>query len=422
MRYHEAPHSRGFCYRDLVGLNMRPKLRQIQPQWAQQDGRPVLVLRDPLALSGKVLAMPQLLAPLLALCDGTRDESALRAALEIRAGVRLSPDVLANILRQLDDALLLENERSAEALRAALEAYHAAPFRAPSSAGSGYPADATTLRQMLQDYLAGAGDVPKFPNARGIVSPHIDYMRGGAVYGKVWSAAADAVRSAEVAVIFGTDHMGDLSPFTLTRQSYATPFGVLPTATEVVDAVAAAIGDEWAFRDEIHHRNEHSVELAAIWVHYVRDGKPCPLVPILSGSFERFVSGQACAERDEVIAAGIGALRRALEGRRAIVIAAADLAHSGPAFGDAVPAGLVQRALGKKADEALMTRMCEGDAEGFLALIREERDRRHICGLPPIYLALRLLGPVAGHVVAYNHAPADSEGTSFVSFCGVVWG
>lgn len=400
---------------------MRPKLRQIQPQWVQQDGRPVLVLRDPLALSGKVLAVPQVLAPLLALCDGTRDESALRAALEIRAGVRLSPDALAGILRQLDDALLLENERSAQALTAALEAYRAAPFRPPASAGSGYPEDATALQEMLQGYLQDAGDVPCIPNARGIVSPHIDYMRGGAVYAKVWSAAAETVRHAEVAVIFGTDHMGDFSPFTLTRQDYATPFGILPTDKEIVDAVAAAIGDEWAFRDEIHHRNEHSVELVAIWLHYVRGGSPCRIVPILSGSFERFVSGKASAQQDEVIAAGVDALRRALEGQRTIVIAAADLAHTGPVFGDTVPAGLVQRALGKKADQALMERVCGGDADGFLALIAGEGDRRHICGLPPIYLALRLLGPAAGRLIAYDHAPADAQGTSFVSFCGIVW-
>ncbi|MDH7489294.1 MAG: AmmeMemoRadiSam system protein B [Anaerolineae bacterium] len=400
---------------------MRPKLRPIQPQWGQQDGRPVLVLRDPLALSGKVLAVPQPLAPLLALCDGTRDESALRAALEIRAGVRLSPDVLASILQQLDDALLLENERSAEALRAALDAYRSAPFRAPASAGGGYPDDVAALSRMLQGYLDAAGDVRRFPNARGLVSPHIDYMRGGGVYGGVWAAAADAVRQAEVAVIFGTDHMGDFSPFTLTRQHYATPFGVLPTDRDIVDTVAAAIGEDWAFRDEIHHRNEHSVELAAVWLHYVRGGRPCAVVPVLSGSFERFVCGQETARDDAVIAQGISALRRALEGRRSVVIAAVDLAHTGPAFGDTVPAGLVQRAMGKKADQALMERMCEGDADGFLALIREEGDRRHICGLPPIYLALRLLEPARGHAVAYDHAPADAQGTSFVSFCGIVW-
>lgn len=381
----------------------------------------MLVLRDPLALSGKVLAFPQPLAPLLALCDGTRDETALRAAMEIRAGVRLSPEVLADILRQLDEALLLENERSARALTAALEAYRAAPFRPPASAGSGYPDDVAALRQMLQGYMQHAQDVPRIPNARGLISPHIDYMRGGAVYAKVWGAAADAARAAEIAVIFGTDHMGDFSPLTLTRQNYATPFGLLPTATDVVDAVADAIGETWAFRDEIHHRNEHSVELAAIWLHYVRGGEACPIVPILSGSFERFVAGNATARDDGVIAEGIQALRAALEGRRVLVIAAADLAHTGPAFGDSLPAGLVQRAMGKKADQMLMERVCQGDADGFLALIREEGDRRHICGLPPIYLALRLLEPAQGRVIAYDHAPADPQGASFVSFCGIVW-
>lgn len=400
---------------------MRPKLRRIQPQWAEQNGRPVLVLRDPLALSGKVLAVPQPLAPLLALCDGTRDESALRAALEIRAGVRISPEVLASILRQLDDALLLENERSAQALEAVLQDYRSAPCRVPASAGSGYPDDAVALSQMLQGYLDRAGDVPRFPSARGLVSPHIDYMRGGGVYGRVWASAADAVREAEIAVLFGTDHMGDFSPLTLTRQNYATPFGVLPTARDIVDTVAAAIGQEWAFRDEIHHRNEHSVELAAVWLHYVRGGAPCSIVPILCGSFERFVEGREAARTDAVIANGIGALRGALEGRRSVVIAAADLAHTGPAFGDTLPAGIVERAMGKKADRALMERMCEGDADGFLALIQEERDRRHICGLPPIYLALRLLEPAKGHAVGYDHAPADAQGASFVSFCGIVW-
>lgn len=400
---------------------MRPKLRPIQPQWAQQDGRPVLVLRDPLALSGKVLAVPQPLAPLLALCDGTRDESALRAALEIRAGVRLSPEILADILRQLDEALLLENERSAEALVAAVREYRSAPFRALASAGSGYPDDPGLLAKTLQGYLDGAGDVPRFPNARGLVSPHIDYMRGGGAYGKVWAAAAEAVRQADVAVIFGTDHMGDFSPLTLTRQNYATPFGILPTDNDIVEAVAAAIGEDVAFRDEIHHRNEHSVELAAIWLHYVRGGTPCALVPVLSGSFERFVAGQERARDDGIIAKGIAALRSALAGRRSVVVAAADLAHTGPAFGDTLPAGFVERAMGKKADRLLMERLCAGDADGFLSLIREEGDRRHICGLPPIYLAARLLEPVAGYAIAYDQAPADPQGASFVSFCGIVW-
>jgi hypothetical protein len=398
---------------------MQPKLRNIQPQWGQQNGRPVLVLRDPLGLSDKTLALPQSLAPLLAFCDGSRDESAIRAALEIRAGVRIPPDVLAQILQQLDDALLLDNERSAAALRDAICRYRGASFRPPALAGVSYPAEPEALTAALQGCVGGAATDPPAQSIRGIVSPHIDYARGGAVYGQVWAASAEAARQADVAVIFGTDHMGDFSPFTLTRQNYATPFGVLPTDGVIVEQIAGAIGDDAAFRDELHHRSEHSIELAAVWLHHVRGGQPCSLVPILCGAFEPFVAGGESARDNDLIARGVAALREALAGRKFVVVAAADLAHTGPAFGDSVPAGFVQRAVGKSADEALIQRVCEGDADGFLGLIQQEGDRRHICGVPPIYLALRLLEPVRGRVIAYDQAPADAQGTSFVSFCGI---
>jgi AmmeMemoRadiSam system protein B len=398
---------------------MQPKLRNIQPQWAMQNGRPVLVLRDPLGLSNKALALPQPLVPMLALCDGTKDEAAIRAALEIRAGVRLSPQILSDILQQLDDALLLDNERSAAALQAALHRYRSAPFRPPTLAGSGYPAEPDALAAMLQGYVDAAKPAQAVTALRGLVSPHIDYQRGGSVYGQVWAAAAEAVRQADVAVIFGTDHKGDFSPFTLTLQHYATPFGVLPTDTTVVRALSTAIGEDTAFRDEFHHKSEHSVELAAVWLHYVRGGQPCDLVPILSGTFEPFVAGQESARDSDFISRGMETLQKALQGRNVVVVAAADLAHTGPAFGNPIAAGFVQRAMGKKADASLLETLCEGDADAVLNLIQEEDDSRHICGLPPIYLALRLLEPARGHLIAYDQAPADAQGDSFVSFCGI---
>jgi AmmeMemoRadiSam system protein B len=398
---------------------MRPKLRNVQPQWIEQDGRPVLLLRDPLGVSDKVLAVPQRLAPLLAFCDGTRDESALLASLAIRAGVRISLQTLSDTLRQLDDALMLDNERFAAAQQAALEAYRSAAFRAPASAGTSYPASVEELQTMLDGYAATDAQGAPSPAIRGIISPHIDYRRGGSVYGKVWAAGAALVREAEVAVVFGTDHMGDFSPFTLTRQNYATPLGVLPTDVETVNAVADAIGQDPAFRDEFHHKNEHSVELAAVWLQYVREGEPCALVPILSGSFERFVAGDGNPGEDPTIGRGVDALRQVLEGRRAVVIAAADLAHTGPAFGDPLPADPLQRALAKRADDNLIRAICSGDANDFFEQIRAEGDRRHVCGLPPIYLALRLLESQSSHLIAYDQAPGDAQGTSFVSFCGM---
>ena len=96
-------------------------------------------------------------------------------------------------------------------------------------------------------YLDAVSEIRPF-NGRGLISPHIDFERGGRVYAKVWGNMTDAARQAEVAVILGTDHNGGEGTLTLTRQNYATPYGVLPTASDIVDTVADAIGPQLALK------------------------------------------------------------------------------------------------------------------------------------------------------------------------------
>jgi AmmeMemoRadiSam system protein B len=280
----------------------------------------------------------------------------------------------------------------------------------------------TRTRRLLDNHLDGVGDADLglSRDGRGLISPHIDYHRGGPVYARVWKLAADVVREADLVILLGTDHLGGDGGLTLTRQHYGTPFGVLPTAVEIVDEVVDAMGAEAAFADELHHRSEHSIELAAVWLHHAREGRPCELVPILCGSFGRFVQGEAEPEGDPAINALVDTLRRVMAGRRVIVVAAADLAHVGPAFGGQ-PLDFVGRARLQAADEGLIERVCEGDARGFFEALRREGDRRNVCGLPPIYVTLRVLSPVQGRQVAYDRCPADQNGTSLVSICGVLF-
>nr|MBC7245911.1 AmmeMemoRadiSam system protein B [Chloroflexota bacterium] len=398
-----------------------PKLRAIDARPIVHGGQASILLRDPLRLTDKTVIIPQHLGPLLALCDGTRDSSALSAALAIRFGVRLTPSTIEQFLAVLDDALLLDNDRFAQAQERALQEYRQAPFRHPANAGLSYPAEVDKLRQMLQSYLDAVNDVSSSPaDGRGLICPHIDYARGGTVYAQVWKRASKMAQAAELAVLLGTNHYGRDGQLTLTRQHYATPFGVLPTAQDIVDAVAQAVGEEMVFADELYHRGEHSIELAAIWLHYLRDEQPCALVPILCGSFAPFVRGEANPQHDPTINRVLDSLRRATAGRRVLVVAAADLAHVGPAFGGQ-PFGLIERVRLQAADEELMERICVGDAEGFFTAIQREGDRYNVCGLPPIYLALRLLHPVHGEKVAYLRCPADEQGTSLVSVCGIVF-
>ena len=397
-----------------------PKLRPIDVRPFAQGGQVSLLLRDPLQLTDKTVVIPEQLGPLLALCDGTRDVDALRASFMVRFGMQVGPDVLKRALDLFEEALLLDDDRFVEARERVLAEYRQAPFRPPILAGQSYPAGVDELRHALRDYLDAVDDgSPGLDDGRGLVSPHIDYGRGGPVYAQVWKRARELVQEAELVVLLGTDHFGADGALTLTRQHYATPFGILPTSRPVVDALAGAMGEEIAFADELHHRSEHSIELAAIWLHYVRQEQPCEVVPILCGSFGHFVRGEADPECDPAVDALVGALRQAVDGCRALVVAAADLSHVGPAFGGQ-PRDLVGRARLQAADEELIGHMCAGDAQGFFAAIRRDGDRRNVCGLPPIYIALRMLSPVQGERVAYDRCPADENGTSFVSVCGIL--
>lgn len=401
-----------------------PKLRGLDVRWIDHQGQPHLYLRDPLGLSDKQMLIPAPLVAMLALCDGTRDTAGLRVGLELRTGLRLSLSRVEALVGQLDEALFLDGPRFEEACAQVLRAYRDAPFRQPTLAGVVYPGDSRELAKALAGYNTGAGAGPLAGDAAGtlagVVSPHIDYQRGGPVYAAVWQKAAQAARDAEMVVVFGTDHAGGPGQVTLTRQSYATPWGVLPTDQAVVDAVAEAIGPERAFAEELHHAREHSVELAVVWLHYVRQGQPCPLVPVLCGSFQPYTSGERVAERDGTLEGALAALCQAIAGRRALVVAAGDLAHVGPTFGDSLPLDLAARAQLRADDHHLLDTLASGDAALFLDTLRQEGDRRRVCGLPPIYLALRALGASRGEVTSYDQCPADPEGGSLVSVAGVL--
>jgi MEMO1 family protein len=414
--------------------NHQLKLRPIDIQPFVQRGQPALLLRDPLQLSGNYMVLPQEFGPALSLLDGTVDLDGLRLAL--LAGYRMvfPDDLLQHLVDVLDDNFMLENQRAAEAHDRALAAYRAAPFRPPSMAGQSYPAEADELRRLFDRYLGqlpiwvegqanGAGRAASSALGRGVISPHIDYHRGGAVYAAVWQQAAAMAQAADLVILLGTDHYSMGDRLTLTHQSYATPYGVLPTDTAIVDALAAAVGPDKALRGELRHRGEHSLELVATWLHHMRGGRPVAMLPILLGSFADFIDGRGDPAGDPMLAAFLNTLRQQAwrAGRQVLVVASGDLAHVGPAFGG-LKVDAAGRARIQAADDELMQQMAAGNAEGFFAAIRREQDRNNVCGVSPFYLMLRLLGDVEGQIVSYDHCPADQRNTSLVSVCGMVFG
>ncbi|MGB9755081.1 AmmeMemoRadiSam system protein B [Roseiflexus castenholzii] len=404
----------------LSSTDQYPKLRAIDIRRVMHDGQPSLLLRDPLQISDRFLVISQGLGPALLFCDGRHHRATIAGKLRSMLGVPVDSALVNRLVDALDEAFLLDNLRFREEHARALARYRAAPFRPPALAGQSYPADPTELRRLLDDFIAAVGPVaPAPPTGRGVLSPHIDYARGGRVYARVWQRAAEMVRAAEIVLLIGTDHYSP-EPVTLTRQRYATPLGVLPTDTSVVDTLATAIGEDAAFAGELYHRVEHSLELVVVWLQHMRRDDPCPVIPILVGSFARYMDGGDPAT-DPRFEALITALRRIIASRRAMVIISGDMSHVGPAFGGAPLSNADKEAL-RHADELVIDRMRAGDAAGFFRVIAETGDRQNICGLPPTYLALRLMDAVEGELTAYAQCPADDEETSVVSICGMVFG
>lgn len=415
----------------VLSQTQNPKLRALDIRRHTQNGREYIMLRDPLQLSDKLLLVPQPLAAVLAFCDGQYSANGMAQAFQAHYGFQIGADTVEQLLLALDEAYLLDNPRAEAAYEEARQVYRAARCRPPLLAGQSYPDDADELHAMLEAYLAEATPprpaqpIPSLTPAHsfGLLSPHIDYARGGHVYAQVWQQAAPTLADADLAIIFGTDHYGT-DTFTLTRQHYATPYGVLPTAFDIVDRLAETIGPSAAFAGELRHRGEHSLELVAVWLHHMRRRsgitKPIEIVPILCGGLYPHIYGESDPAQDALLNRVVATLRQETAGRRVVVIASGDLAHVGSAFGQE-PLDATRRAAVLAEDEKLLAHLSRGNATGFFEAIRAVRDGNNVCGVTPIYLTLQMLGDVVGIPAGYDVCPADDTNTSVVTVGGMVF-
>lgn len=401
----------------------KPKLRPVEPIWVERMGQRFLYLRDPIGISESTIMLPSYLAPLAMFLDGSRDLAAIRAAMALSAGLDMTDDDLRSVISQLDQALLIENGLYRRAHRRALQDYRSGEYRPPSHAGAVYPESPVQLQATIDEWCRRfPPDTPvKRPEGElaGMLCPHIDYNRGHATYAKLWQQAEDDLADIELVIVLGTDHQGGLGRITPTLQNYRAPYGTLRTDRETVEDIARVLGES-AFDEELHHKSEHSIELALVWAHHFIRNREVSVLPILCGSFHHFMRGDSYPWEDERIMAVLDTLGGAMRQRKTLVIAAGDLAHVGPAFGDPIPLDDSAKAKLKVEDSASIDAICSGSPRDFLDISVAESDARKICGLSPIYLTLSLLEGASGVYMGYDQCPADHNGGSVVSIAGAL--
>lgn len=347
--------------------------------------------------------------------DGERSLPEIQAAaMRTHNGLILSLDALAEMVQQLEAALILDGP----SFRAKL----ADPIRRPSCIGC-YEGDPAALRRQLHrlfTHSAGAG-LPGEPrpdgSLRAALVPHIDYARGGLSYTFGFRELFERT-DASLFVIIGTSHYSP-ERFSLTRKHFLTPLGLAETDSRYVDRLVHHYGDG-LFDDEVAHLPEHSIELEVVFLQYLYEGRrPIRIVPLVVGSFHDCVRRGQQPREAEDIARMVEALRR-VEAETAepiCYVISGDLAHIGPKFGDPAPVDASVLLHSRQQDEAILRAAESADVSAYFEVIAAEDDARRICGLPPTYSLLEAIRPSRGKVLNYDQYvhPRGHESVSFAS-------
>jgi hypothetical protein len=94
-------------------------------------------------------------------------------------------------------------------------------------------------------------------------------------------------------------------------------------------------------------------------------------------------------------------------------VAGADLAHVGPQYGDPAPVSAPALASFGAQDRRTLAYLEAGDAAGFHRDAVVDDERRRLCGVAPIYAAMR----AGGRAARLLHYGQWYDGTDSVSFC-----
>jgi MEMO1 family protein len=404
----------------------RPKLRPLSAQWIERWGQTYAELQDPLRGFTDPVRIPiERYQWVVRHFDGRTALSDIQVRVTRETGQWISSAELERVVAQLDRAMVLDGPTFA----AFHEAYRRERVRTPAHAGRSYLGIERALRAQLGAFSVHAegsglprdGAATRAERLRGILSPHIDFDRGGPVY--TWSYKELIERSdADTFVILGVAHQHCRHRFALTSKDFETPLGLAPTDCSYVDRVAALAGTH-LFDDELAHRPEHSIEFQVIFLQYLLGGRRAfSIVPILVGSSNDLMQAGIDPIEAPEVRQFVEALRAAesASGKRVAYIGGIDLCHVGPEFGDPELLDPATLDTVRGFDAAMLDRAAAGDPAGWFGTAAHLGNRWRVCGLAATYTMLHAMGPAQGRLLRYDQA-VNPERTCCVSFASLAF-
>ncbi|ROQ92276.1 AmmeMemoRadiSam system protein B [Desulfosoma caldarium] len=424
-----------------------PKLRLgLEAVPVHHGGQSLILLRDRLGYNDKPVLLQPEFASVLALMDGRHSVRDIQAFIVRRTGQLVHSDQIRELIRILDENLLLDNARFAEHVQREWKRFREDPIRRVRHAAKSYPAEPQELRSFLDSMLRAAhplvqdidkeaidashrkgpfsaahpDDVhcpaPVSPHAAlvGLVAPHIDMRAGATTFGCAYGVVGH-IKPPDVWVILGTGHEPIENAFAMTLKDFETPLGLVACDRRLaLEIVRRSPQDILA--GEYAHNREHTIEFQAVFLAHVQP--KARIVPILCSFdvadwvFKKPVIDRFC-----------DALREAAEEAETTVgfLASVDLAHIGPRYGDDFVPHRFTIQEHMEEDRKLLEALREPNPDAFMDQILRDGNGRKVCGVPPLYVLSRVLqGSAQGRVLHHDHAVVDPQG-SFVTFAAMAF-
>lgn len=179
--------------------------------------------------------------------------------------------------------------------------------REPAVAGTFYPANPTTLRHMLSDFLQDAKPSDKTPKA--IIAPHAGYIYSGPIAASAYARLAAAKDIISRVVLLGPSHRVYFEGLAVSSaDTFSTPLGKIEIDKPAIESLRdlTFVG----YLEQAHAR-EHSLEVHLPFLQQVLNH--FKLVPIVAGN----------ASPDQVSQV----IERLWGGTETLIVISSDLSH-----------------------------------------------------------------------------------------------
>ncbi|MBT4530809.1 MAG: AmmeMemoRadiSam system protein B [Phycisphaerae bacterium] len=395
-------------FSDLPEHLCMPALRSFQAWAISKDEKPYVALRDPYALTKETMAVPAHIFSVIKRIDGNT------LAEDIAKATKAPADQFIDLLKKLDTCGLLWGPTATKLESETVERLineGAFPIRSSGSLGNTKQECEEQLRKWFDET-----EDPEFEqNILGVVSPHLDYLRGWPNYASAYYTWQQTEKPDRI-VILGTNHFGEGDGVVLSTIGFTTPLGICPIDKDVTNKLVAQFGDG-VTKDFIDHAAEHSIELQLPWIQHCFGDIPIiaalipnPLVEMLEDD------GSSRTTVEEFISA----LQKILEetGGTTFVVASADLSHVGQQFGDPRPVDEQRKFDVERHDREMMTKFISNDADEFVSAMKWHNNATNWCSIGNMSAVLYLLEPTKIELIDYRQA-CDEKGVALVSSCAM---